>query len=101
MFPTVFNVPDQVTWVSSVCFLGVYEYPVNADPIDMCGTNQARLVSSWSNIERTTTHDMMICGIRIPRGTDVSVCPIMACQDVQLYGPDVEAFRPERWIEAT
>lgn len=50
--------------------------------------------------ERTTTHDTIICDVKIPHGTDVSVSPHEASRDTTVFGPDADVFRPQRWVEA-
>lgn len=52
-------------------------------------------------MERTTTHDTVICGVHIPKGTYVSVSLVETSHNANVYGGDVDTFRPERWIEAT
>lgn len=54
-----------------------------------------------TNNERTTTHSTTICGVHVPQGTDVSVSPSDVAHNMDVFGADVDAFRPERWIEAT
>ena len=39
-------------------------------------------------------------GILLPRGTILGINPWVPSRDKVVYGPDVEHFRPERWLEA-
>ncbi|KAF6832657.1 benzoate 4-monooxygenase cytochrome p450 [Colletotrichum plurivorum] len=42
--------------------------------------------------------DELVCGVRIPAGTNVAWSPFAVMRDVEVFGPDAEVFRPERWI---
>lgn len=50
--------------------------------------------------ERRAPHDSIISDVKIPKGTDVAVSVHGACRDTAVYGPDVDVFRPQRWLEA-
>lgn len=39
-------------------------------------------------------------GTFFPRGTEIATCPSMVTRRKDIYGDDVDIFRPERWIEA-
>ena len=41
-----------------------------------------------------------ISGAFLPGGTIVGINPWVAARDKNVYGADVDVFRPERWIEA-
>ncbi|KAK4183174.1 Pisatin demethylase [Podospora australis] len=41
-----------------------------------------------------------ICGVYVPEGTDVATNAVVVQTDPELFGPDPEAFRPERWLES-
>ncbi|EXJ66931.1 uncharacterized protein A1O5_10126 [Cladophialophora psammophila CBS 110553] len=42
-----------------------------------------------------------ICGVDLPGGTNVSITAPVVQMDRAIYGSDVDAFRPERWLEAS
>ena len=44
---------------------------------------------------------MTICGHHVPAGTDVGVCSAVLHRRVEVFGEDVETYRPERWSEAS
>ncbi len=41
-----------------------------------------------------------LCGHEIPGGTIVGVMAPVMNQNTDIFGPDAETFRPERWLEA-
>ncbi|KAL2855332.1 cytochrome P450 [Aspergillus pseudoustus] len=42
-----------------------------------------------------------ICGYTLPGGTNVSISAPVIHHDREIYGPDADEFRPERWLEAS
>lgn len=38
-------------------------------------------------------------GIRIPEGTAVGISPMAQNRDEEIWGPDANEFRPDRWLE--
>ncbi len=42
-----------------------------------------------------------ICGTTLPGGTNVSVNAAVIHMDKDVFGPDADQFRPERWLEAS
>lgn len=40
-----------------------------------------------------------VSGSYIPGGTDLSVCNFVLHHDPEIFGPDLDEFRPERWLE--
>lgn len=42
---------------------------------------------------------LTVCGKYFPEGTILSVPSYTIHRDTEVWGPDVEAFRPERWFE--
>lgn len=43
---------------------------------------------------------LILCDHHIPSGTSVGMSPYIVHRQIEAFGPDAEAFRPERWIEA-
>ncbi|RVX69338.1 hypothetical protein B0A52_06933 [Exophiala mesophila] len=43
----------------------------------------------------------VICGKAVPGGTNVSVNAAVIHMDKNIFGPDADQFRPERWIDAS
>lgn len=41
-----------------------------------------------------------ICGIQLPAGTKIGVAASVIHRDRSIYGPDADAFRPERWTDS-
>lgn len=39
-------------------------------------------------------------GVWLPEGTVIGMNPWVAARDKNVYGPDPNDFRPERWLEA-
>lgn len=39
-------------------------------------------------------------GVFYPEGIEISICDDAVCRNVEVFGEDVDVFRPERWIEA-
>jgi len=50
--------------------------------------------------ERVVPHDLIVDGYVIPKDTVVGMPQYVMHRDASVYGVDVEAFRPERWLEA-
>jgi cytochrome P450 len=50
-------------------------------------------------IGREATCDLELGGYRVPKGTTVFMCQWVSHRDPRYFGPDPEAFRPERWLD--
>jgi cytochrome P450 len=48
---------------------------------------------------RLSNEDTDICGVKIPKGTDVRVHVWAVNKSKKLWGEDARIFRPERWLE--
>jgi hypothetical protein len=44
---------------------------------------------------------MKLCGYFIGEGTSVGIAAPVISHNEDIYGPDTDAFRPERWLEAS
>ncbi|KAJ4007354.1 hypothetical protein NW766_010038 [Fusarium irregulare] len=56
-----------------------------------------RLYSPTLIIPWEAQTDMTIAGVDIPQGTTVQIVPAMIQLNPEIWGDDVETFRPERW----
>jgi cytochrome P450 len=71
--------------------------------LDACIRESARVKPS-NNImaERVVnTDNAVIAGVTVPKGTIVAMNTAGLNTDCKIWGPDVEVFRPERWLEAS
>ncbi|KAF2225359.1 cytochrome P450 [Elsinoe ampelina] len=48
---------------------------------------------------RHTAPNFSVRGIRIPEGTPIGISPIAQNKDKDIWGPDANDSRPERWLE--
>ena len=44
---------------------------------------------------------MKLCGYFIQAGTSVGIAAPVISHNEDIYGPDTDAFRPERWLDAS
>ncbi|RKU45312.1 hypothetical protein DL546_007167 [Coniochaeta pulveracea] len=52
-------------------------------------------------LPKVSKKDEIVCGARIPAGTNVAWAPWAIMHSSEVFGQDAEIFRPERWIEAS
>lgn len=57
-----------------------------------------RLYPTIPLTNRTAIRDTHILGQFVPKGTTIYISPWQRQRDPQVWGPDAEEFRPERWI---
>lgn len=80
--------------------------PITADLIDSAPYLQAfcheilRLYPPVSITIRQAVVDTVIASVPIPKGTTIILAPWAINTSTALWGPDAQAFRPERWIES-
>ena len=58
-----------------------------------------RLFAPFSWYFRRSVVDTTVCGIPVPAGTDVILCPWGMHRSKKLWGADAEDFNPDRWLE--
>lgn len=56
-----------------------------------------RLMPPAISAPREAAKELVIAGVKIPRGTTVTVIPAMIQRNPLVWGEDVEDFKPERW----
>ncbi|KAF8765479.1 hypothetical protein HU200_008626 [Digitaria exilis] len=56
-----------------------------------------RLYGAVNGIARETTADVDICGVKVPKGTALSIPFVMLHRDVEVWGPDANEFNPLRF----
>ena len=60
-----------------------------------------RLYAPFSWYFRRSAVDTAICNHRVPKGTDIILCPWAMHRSTELWGPDAEEFNPDRWLNDT
>lgn len=50
-------------------------------------------------LPKVSKNDEMVCGVRIPAGTNVAWAPWTVMRNKTVFGDDAEIFRPERWLD--
>jgi cytochrome P450 len=79
--------------------------PIDADMIDRLPYLEAvskesmRVYGPIPMIGRVAAVDTDICGVSIPKGTNVRVHPWAVNKAKNLWGEDAKEFKPERWLE--
>jgi cytochrome P450 len=56
-----------------------------------------RVYSPTLTIPWEALEDIVIAGVKIPKGTTVQLVPAMTQLNPDIWGPDVDAFNPDRW----
>ncbi|KAL3292893.1 benzoate 4-monooxygenase cytochrome p450 [Colletotrichum asianum] len=49
-------------------------------------------------LPKVSDKDEVICGMRIPAGTNVAWSPFAVMRQTEVFGADADMFRPERWL---
>ena len=49
------------------------------------------------NIARQASEDVIVQGVRIPKGTTVVMQPAVIQHNPTIWGPDCDEFKPDRW----
>jgi cytochrome P450 len=49
---------------------------------------------------RISSSDATVCGVHIPAGTNVAWSAKAAMRSKEVFGPDADVFRPDRWVLA-
>jgi cytochrome P450 len=56
-----------------------------------------RLYAPSTNVTRMAIHDVEICGVTIPKGTEIMLLPAAINRNPCVWGPNCESFDPDRW----
>ena len=73
-----------------------YDNVMHLPYLDMIINETLRLYTPNRRNVRDTARDITICGVKIPKGTDVTI-PVHAVHRNPAYWPDPEKFDPERF----
>ena len=49
---------------------------------------------------KLSDHDDVLCGFRVPAGTQVGWAALTVMKDRSVFGKDADIFEPQRWIDA-
>lgn len=49
------------------------------------------------NIARQASKDVIVQGVEIPKGTTVIMQPVIIQRNPNIWGPDCDEFKPDRW----
>ncbi|GJC83275.1 cytochrome P450 monooxygenase FUM15 [Colletotrichum liriopes] len=60
-------------------------------PRDWCPT--------YEELEHLASEDVTVCGVFIPKGTQVTLCPAVAHFNPSVWGETAEVFDPDRWVD--
>ncbi|MCJ1272697.1 hypothetical protein MMC21_000484 [Puttea exsequens] len=58
-----------------------------------------RLFPPFSWYFRRSVVNTIICGHRVPKGTDIILCPWGMHRSKEHWGPNAEVFNPDRWLK--
>ena len=58
-----------------------------------------RLFPPFSWFFRRSVVDTTVCGHRVPKDTDIILCPWAMHRSTEFWGPDAEEFNPKRWLK--
>lgn len=58
-----------------------------------------RLFAPFSWFFRRSVVETTICGHRVPKDTDIILCPWGMHRSTELWGSDAEEFNPDRWLK--
>ncbi|KAH6838567.1 cytochrome P450 [Chaetomium sp. MPI-CAGE-AT-0009] len=50
-------------------------------------------------LPKVSDKDEVVCGVRIPAGTNVAWAPFSFLRNKETFGEDADVFRPERWLD--
>ncbi|KAJ8303858.1 hypothetical protein KUTeg_017441 [Tegillarca granosa] len=76
-----------------------YENVMNLEYLDMFLSEVLRLWGPAPRINRVAATDITLNGIKIPRGADVTISPVVVHRDPE-YWPNPDKFDPERRQQA-
>jgi cytochrome P450 len=55
---------------------------------------------SMALLPKISDHDQVICGIKVPAGTNVGWSGLTVMKDRRVFGENADVFEPSRWIDA-
>lgn len=76
-----------------------YDNVIQLPYLDMVINETLRLYTPSQRIVRDTARDIEICGVKIPKGTDITI-PVHGLHRLPEFWPDPEKFDPERFSPA-
>lgn len=50
-------------------------------------------------LPREAAEDVTVCGVFVPKGTQVTLCPAVAHFNTAFWGPDAHVYDPDRWSD--
>ncbi|KAF4825525.1 Cytochrome P450 monooxygenase FUM15 [Colletotrichum siamense] len=50
-------------------------------------------------LPREAAEDVTVCGVFVPKGTQVTLCPAVAHFNTTFWGPDAHIYDPDRWSD--